>query len=485
MLILLPLLTACKDRGDDSAASPFPSTFLWGSATAGFQVDMGCPTWDAAKCDDTASDWYQWVTTEQIIEDDALFVSGEPVSHGPGMWELFEEDAAAMAGAGLSGYRMSLEWSRLFPDGAAAAATTVEELAGYADAEAVARYHEMFAALEASNITPLVTLNHYTLPLWVHDGVACHNDPEGCTASGWVDGERILPLIALYAGFAAMEFGGEVDQWATLNEPFATTLSGYLLPGEDRSAPPGLLMASEQVVATLRNQIEGHAVMYDAVAANDTTDADGDGSAASIGIVLNMVAITPETDSEADAAAAVHMDHLYHRLFLEALTTGDWDEDLDGVFDTNRPELASRLDWLGVNYYNQVVVRSWVQLLSDIPVFDFYPEFSWDPYPEGLGAVVDIAASYELPIIITENGTPYVEEQGVAVLEGHLTALSEAMARGADVRGYLYWSWVDNYEWNHGFDLRFGLNALDKDTKAREPRPVLGRLQELAAGGAL
>ncbi|MFT5685480.1 MAG: beta-galactosidase [Myxococcota bacterium] len=484
MLPLL-LLTSCKDRGDDSATAPFPATFLWGSATAGFQVDMGCPTWPAETCDDTASDWYQWVTTDEIIADAALFVSGEPVSHGPGMWELFEEDADAMADAGLNAYRMSLEWSRLFPDGAAESAETVEELAAYADAGALARYHEMFAALDAHGITPLVTLNHYTLPLWVHDGVACHNDPEGCTANGWVNGERIQRLIGLYTGYAAREFGGEVDQWATLNEPFATTLSGYLLPGEDRSAPPGLLMAADQVVATLRHQIEGHAVMYDAVVAYDTVDADGDGAAAQIGIVLNMVAITPETDSAEDAAAAEHMDHLYHRLFLDALTAGSWDEDLDGTFDTTRPELAGRLDWLGINYYNQVVARSWVQLLTEIPVFDFYPEFSWEPYPEGLGAVVDIAAAYDVPIIITENGTPYVETQGVEVLEGHLTALSEAMGRGADVRGYLYWSWVDNYEWNHGFDLKFGLNALNGDTKAREPRPVLGRLSELAAGGAL
>ena len=179
------------------------------------------------------------------------------------------------------------------------------------------------------------------------------------------------------------------------------------------------------------------------------------------------------------------MDHLYHRLFLDGLTAGQWDEDLDGTFDTIRPELSDRLDWLGINYYNRITVRSWVPLISEVPAFDFFPETSWDPHPEGLGEVIDIGAAYDLPIMVTENGTPYVADRGVEILEGHLTAMQGAIDRGADVRGYLYWSWVDNYEWNHGFDLRFGLYALDPETKARTPRPVVERLREIARDNAL
>ena len=484
MLLVWFGLSGCADPIEEVTGA-FPDGFLWGSATAGFQVDMGCPTWDAADCNDEASDWYQWVSTTEIIEDEALFVSGESVGSGPGMWELFEEDAQQMAADGLTAYRMSVEWSRIFPGSDAEQAESIAELAAFADAGAIARYHEMFTALSENGITPMVTLNHYTLPIWVHDGVACHTDPDGCTASGWVDGERIHRLIGLYSGFVAEEFGGEVDHWATLNEPFATTLSGYLFPSEDRSAPPGLTLAGPQVVATLQHQIEGHAVMFDAVHASDTIDADGDGSPAEVGIVLNMVSIVPETDSAEDAVSAAHMDHLYHRLFLDGLTAGEWDDDLDGEFETTRDDLADRLDWIGINYYNQVTVRTWVTLISEIPAFNFFPETSWDPYPEGLGEVVDIVAAYNRPIFITENGTPYVEDRGVEVLEGHLTALQAAIDRGADVRGYLYWSWVDNYEWNHGFDLRFGLYELQADTKARLPRPVVERYRQIAADNAL
>ena len=218
-----------SSKGGGSDAS-FPSGFVWGTATSGFQVDMGCPTWTAAECDDPASDWYQWVTDESIIQRSNLFVSGEPVSAGPGMWEMFESDVDRMEADGMTAYRFSYEWSRLFPDAAAEEATSVEELAGHVNQAAVDRYHEMFAALAAANIQPLVTLNHYTMPLWVHNGVACHDDRDTCEADGWVNRERITRLIGLYAGYAGREFGGEVDHWMTLNEPFATTLSGYTFP---------------------------------------------------------------------------------------------------------------------------------------------------------------------------------------------------------------------------------------------------------------
>lgn len=455
----------------------FPEGFHFGAATAGFQVDMGCPTWSDEDCLDTASDWYQWVTTPEIVGAGALFVSGEPVQNGPGMWELFEEDVDRMAADGMTSYRMSLEWSRLFPDGAAEAASTVDELATYADPDAVARYHQMFDALEAAGIEPVVTINHYVLPLWVHDGVACHDDISTCHARGWVDRDRIVPLIALYAGYVAREYGEQVDTWFTLNEPFATTASGYLMPGEDRSSPPGLSFAVEETVAVMLNQIDGHAAMYDAVKVEDPD--------ATVGIVMNMVDINPiDPDDPEDQRAVDHTDYLYHRLYLDAVTSGAWDDDLDGTPDRNRPEIAGRLDVLGINYYNELRVRGLpFPVRPEVPVFDFFPEFSWDPHPDGLGNVVERAGDWGVPIWVTENGTPHVEDRGIEVLDGHLNSLFDTMEAGADVRGYLYWSYVDNYEWNHGFDLKFGLYELDVDTKERRERPVLGRFREIITDG--
>ncbi len=478
----------CASGPASEEASPvFPEDFQWGAATAGFQVDMGCPTWSAEDCEDRASDWYQWVTDEEVIGDSSLHVTGEPVAAGPGMWETFESDVELMAADGMNAYRFSLEWSRLFPDGEAEDAETVEELAAFVDEDAVSRYHDFFAALEQANIEPLVTLNHYTLPLWVHDGVACHEDPDGCVANGWVNGDRITRLIGLYAGYAGMEFGAEVDQWATLNEPFATTLSGYAFPGEDRSSPPGLSVDIPKVVAVMHNQILGHGEMFHALKAYDLVDASGDGSVSQVGIVMNMSAIEPRNaDREEDLLGAAHMDYLYHRLYLDALTAGAWDEDLDGEVDATRPELAGTLDYIGINYYNRVTVVGLPSpMYGEIPVFDFFPEFTWEPYPQGLEQVLDVGSTYGLPLYVTENGTPYVVEQGGEVLEEHLRAVESRLEAGVDVRGYFYWSFVDNYEWNHGFDLRFGLYELEPDTKARIPRAVRDTYREIISRGAV
>ena len=491
MFRILPLLLlmGCPSEPpvEEPIARPFPEDFLWGSATASFQVDAGCPTLPDSLCVDDASDWYQWITSPLIVDSPALYVTGEDIRHAPGMWELFESDYDLMQSDGLNGYRLSLEWSRFFPDGAAEAATTVDELVPLANADAVDTFHRKFAALAARGITPVVTLSHNVLPLWVHDGVACHYDIDGCTASGWINRDRIVRLIGLYAAWVGHEFGGDVDRWTTLNEPVATTLSGYLQPGEDRSGPPGITLSQDWVVPSLHNQIEGHAAMYDGLKEYDTEDADGDGVDALVGLVMNMVDMRPlDPDNPDDVAALAHADHLYHRVFLDGVTAGSWDADADGVFETTRPELANRLDFLGVNYYNELAIRSLpVRPLGDaVPAFDFYPEFSWEAHPEGLARVLEIASEYGLPIYVTENGTPHLD-QAVEILDGHLASLWSAVDSGIDVRGYFYWTWVDNYEWSHGMNMRFGLYGLDQPTKERIERPVARRYREIVAQGGL
>jgi beta-glucosidase/6-phospho-beta-glucosidase/beta-galactosidase len=486
-VLSLSLLVACHGP-DDEVVPSFPVGFVWGTAAAGFQVDPGCPTWSEEECVDGASDWYQWVTDPEIIATDALYVTGEPLSAGPGMWETFEQDADRMQDDGLGGFRLSIEWSRLFPDPAAEQATTVDELAALAEPASVARYHQMFGALVERGLRPSVTVNHYTLPLWVHDGVACHEDLATCERDGWVDGERIVPLIALYAGFVAREFGGDVDEWATLNEPLAGVLSGYLIPSASRSAPPGLSMVGDAAAAMLQNQIVAHAAMYDAIHTEDTADADGDGSVASVGLVLNMVAISPKDPTQDDdQLAAAHTDHLYHRVFLDGLTSGDWDDDLDGAFDRRRDDLAGRLDWIGINYYANIVVSGLpFSLVDEVPAFDAYPEITWIPDAEGLLAVLAEADAYSLPIRITENGLASEDQQArIDCLEDNLGALQSAIDGGADVRGYYYWSFIDNYEWNLGMDMRFGMYTFDATTKARSAQPIMERYREIVAANRL
>ena len=135
--VLMLALSACTPKPELA----FPEDFLWGTATAGFQVDMGCPTWSDDVCVDTASDWYQWVNDDDVIGERDLFTNGDDVRLGPGMWELFEQDVDQLKNDHHGVYRMSVEWSRLFPDAAAADAQSVDDLVPLANPAAVARYH--------------------------------------------------------------------------------------------------------------------------------------------------------------------------------------------------------------------------------------------------------------------------------------------------------------------------------------------------------
>ncbi len=469
----------------------FDKGFLWGSAVAGFQVDMGCPTMDAELCEDRASDWYQWVSDDDFLADkEAMHLSGDPVSTGPGFWETWRHDLRCAAeGLGNNAFRMSLEWSRLFPDGAAEKATTVDELDAYVDEVAAKRYAAIFAEARKRGLTPLVTLNHYTLPLWIHNGKDCHvNKLSKCEDRGWLSKERMLKAIALYAGWCGKRFGDKVDLWATLNEPFAVVLAGYILPGPDRTNPPGVYLQVDKGMEVAFNMMEGHARMYDAVKANDKVDADGDGNAAEVGLVHNLAPIDPSDPNDPKhQTAADHLDHIYNRVFLEATINGKLDRNLDGIYEENRPDMAGRMDYLGINYYTRIFATP--QAISKKYKFlDAMPDLSkglWNNYPEGLERVIRmVSKEYKMPVIVSENGTASDKSKAwEGFVKPHIEALWKVdQEPGVTVRGYFYWSFVDNYEWNHGMAMRFGMYALDTDSadKTRTPTAMVAPYRAMA-----
>ncbi len=484
------------DTGTDTTGGeleyPFPEDFYWGTATAGFQVEMGCPTLSDADCLDTTSDWYQWVTDPEIAAASNTFISGDPIDWSPGMWETYDQDFAR-ASDELHGnmVRISLEWSRLFPLGDAEMATNVDELAALADPDAVAGYHAMLASARAHGLEPVVTLHHYTIPLWLHDGKACKFAFSTCIDRGWADPDRMLPAIELYAAWAASEYGDQVDWWATINEPFVISLAGYLLPSEARTNPPGQLLQLDTAIEVYFSLAEGHVRMYDAIHEYDDQDASGDGVYARVGPVPNLAAMAPDDPtSAADIAVVGHADHLYNKIYLDAVIYGELDRNLDGVTDEMQPSWAEHADYIGVNYYSRIPVRAQpTPLFPDYPWFDFLPQLDdiWQPYPAGLTEVLVATKEYGKPILITENGTPHVEDANVAqeVLEPHIIALHDAITAGVDVRGYLVWSLIDNFEWNHGMQLRFGMYALDVRSKERTLRPIGARYAEIAQANGL
>lgn len=493
---LLLAVAACSDP-TDAVAPPedltFPEGFVFGTATAGFQVDMGCPTLSAAACEDPNSDWYAFVTSDEMKMDSINYLNGDPPSAGPGHWELFEQDFdLAKDELKTGGFRMSIEWSRIFPaqtDGVEG----YEALKAIASPEAIDHYHKVFAALKARGIAPLVTLNHYTLPTWIHDGVGCHKDLAGCSPRGWVDKDRTVAEIAKYAGFVAQEFGGEVDRWATLNEPFALVLPGYLQPNPERTNPPAVLLKAAEAKIVVNALIEAHARMYDAVKAADKADADGDGGASEVGVVYAMAPVEPlDPTFDLDVKAAENIFYLYNLVYLNAVVKGDLDDDLDGVAE-HRDDLANRMDYLGINYYFRVKVAGaptpFLPDLSELTTFDPFKVETGGLYPKGIYDMAMLAKEMGVPSYITENGLPIQSDDDAPseFLVQHLTWVKRAIRDGADVRGYYFWSLLDNYEWNHGMDMHFGLYSVDKDDplKRRTARKVAGVFADIASTKAV
>ncbi len=470
--VALALLCACGGK------PTFSKDFMWGASIAGFQVDMGCPSVAAADCEDRASDWYQFITHPSDFQAVASSTKFHPPTMGPGHWELWEQDFdRARDDLGLKAFRMSIEWSRIFPT-ATDSAEGYDALKALADPKALEKYHAMFKGLKARGMKPLVTLNHYSLPTWIHDAVACHRDLSTCTAKGWLDRQRTVKEIAKYAGFVAKEFGAEVDLWATENEPFAVVLPGYIFPSTERVNPPALSYKFAEAKTVMVAMIEAHARMYDAIKANDDV--------AEVGLVYATVPMRPKDPNKAlDRKATENVFYLYNTAFLDAVVKGDLDENLSGKA-VHRDDLAGRMDWVGVNYYTPITITGTetasFPALSPLTNFDPFALMgaTWVDEPKGIYDVtMHVKDRYGKPIIITENGTAVTgldtESKAPSFITRHLTWLERAIRDGADVRGYFYWTLMDNYEWNHGMDIRMGLYAVDPmdSSKARMKRPAV------------
>ena len=447
--LILALTCACA-RGNDFP----PRGFLFGTAIAGFQVEMGCPTVAAAQCEDRASDWYAWITRPELLSDPTTYLAGTPPSGGPGFFELYPADLHRAAGELHSNaLRLSIEWSRVFP----VSTIGVSDLHSVASASALAYYHAVFSAMKARGLTPLVTLNHYTLPAWLHDAAGCHKDLAHCSPRGWLE-PTAVGEAARYAGFVAAEFP-EVQIWATLNEPFtAVVLAGYLMPSDQRTNPPGVSFQWTEAKAVYGALVNAHARMFDAVKkANPSAQA---------GVVYNVQAASPKNPSRAqDVQAVKDLKYLMNEMFLNAVVKGDFDARIDGV-KVHRDDLAGRMDFIGVNYY----VRATVEGLGSSLFPDQSPFVTFNPTnmtlagdAHGLGEVLDFVRSYGKPIYITETGIEDAADTGLgaAWIDTTFDETRRAIDRGADVRGYFYWTLMDNYEWNHGMTMKLGLYGVD------------------------
>jgi beta-glucosidase len=465
--------------------------FRFGAATAAAQIEDGLRD----------NDWYSWTAPEEL----GGLARGPFVADAVRGAERVLDDMQLVSDTNLDAYRFSVDWSR------------VEPVRDEISAAGLAHYSAQLDALVAAGVRPMVTLHHFSSPIWVddfRDGLCRAADvPSDTDLCGWghpAGGALVAEELAEFAGLIAAEFGDRVDEWCTLNEPV-----NYLIASYGAGVfPPGastLIADFPAFLRTVRAYLSAHVAMYDAIRAADTIDADGDGVAAAIGLSLSVADWTPArgnapSENPADIAAAERVNYIYHFLVPDALRTGVFDADVDGEGDTDLPDWRGKLDWLGVQYYFRAGVTGEFELIDAIDgmfcfgEYDFgsclppedptwwVPTMRYEFYAPGLLRVLeDLGRRYpDLPLVVTEAGIATRvgarrAENVVRVLE----QIDAARELGIDVRGYYHWSLVDNFEWAEGWEPKFGLFSVDLDTWSRTPTEGATVLAGIAAARAI
>ncbi len=453
--------TASSTTSSSSTGMPgpksvsFPSGFLWGAATAGFQVEGGLD----------ATDWGAWARTAGKISND------DDPDQGPDAFAHADDDLDNLVAVGMRAYRFSLELSRVYPTREAFDADTP-------DADGLAKYDALFDALDARGITPLVTLHHFVWPDWMADP-AQKNDPQGWERDDAVD------VFTSWCERMGTRYGDRVDMWVTINEPNVEASVGYLAG----LWPPGV-SDTDRLATVLKAQVRAHAACYDKL-----HEVDG---AAQVSIAQHNRVYEPIAGDDASAKAAKHSDYFWNTWILDAIVKGTVDDDFDGTPDgPPDPTLVGRADYLGINYYGVSLINAnglslpFVGVIpQQLDIADGRPktDLGWSIYAQGFGQVLDEAAAYGLPIYVTENG---IADQGdvnrTRFTAEHVFELGASIARGDDIRGYFHWALMDNFEWASGYCPRFGLYAVDYGDPARprSPTKAVSFLHDLIAAGKL
>jgi beta-glucosidase len=413
-------------------------SFLWGVATAAYQIEGGVREGGRG-----VSIW------DTFAHEPGRVLGGDTGDVACDHYHRWPEDVALMAGLGIDAYRFSIAWPRIQPTGS-----------GPANPEGIAFYDRLVDALLARGIEAAVTLFHWDLPQALQD------------AGGWFSRET-PQRFAEYADLVAAALGDRVKLWITLNEPFIHTVYGHAF---GINAPGQALMFD--ALPTAHHQLLAHGLAVQALRAR---------TSAPVLLTNNYAPVRVLGDGDADLAAADAYDALHNRLFTDPIVGRGYPAALPGldrlpVRDGDLEIIATPVDGIGVNYYNPSGIRAPSTPDSGLP-FDIvdplpgYPltDFGWPVVPDGLRELLTrLWRDYGLPLYVTENGCSYGEapddHRRIAYLESHIAAMEAARADGADVRGYFVWSLMDNFEWNEGFSQRFGLVHVDYDTLARTPK---------------
>lgn len=402
---------------DTVAGGRFPEGFLWGAATSAHQTE-GC---------NENTDWWQAERLGTVRHE-----SGRACD----LWNRYAEDIQLLERLGLNAFRMSVEWARIEPE------------PGRFDQAALDHYRRMVELQRERGIEPIVTLHHFTNPLWVTQRGA------------WTNSE-VVDRFAAYADRVGRTLGDLVQWWVTLNEPTVFAIFGYVTGGW----PPHKRRDFLGYFRHVRHCARAHA------AARAALKAQRSDAMVSLAMHLNPLDPVHRWDPTDHVAKWIY-DWLWQGRFLD--------------------RVEPHLDWVGVNYYFRLMVR-W-----DMFPWRFFEEpemgphdkteFGTEIYPEGLYRVLKRVGKMGKPVIITENGIADAnDDQRAAYIVEHLRCAHRALQEGVDLRGYLHWSLMDNFEWAEGYKMRFGLAEVDfEDPRLpRRLRPSALVYREIARSNAL
>ena len=422
-----------------------PPGFRFGTSTAAYQIEGA-----AAEDGKGPSIWDTFCAQPGRIVDAS---SGEVACDHYHRWA---EDVALMKELGAEGYRFSISWPRIQPDGT-----------GPANAKGLAFYDRLVDALLEAGIKPMVTLYHWDLPQARMD--------EG----GWLNRET-ADHFAAYASILGDALGDRVEHWVPMNEPNVVTMLGHGLG----THAPGIAMLFD-CLPVAHHQLLAHGRAAIALRAAGAT---------SIGCANNHAPIWPASDADADVGAAKLFDALWNGMYIEPMLLGRYPADLaplleDFVLPGDLATIRQPLDFYGVNYYNPIKIAAAPdEAAVPFEMLDLlgYPttDFGWPIVPDALREwLIMFRSRYRAalpPIMITESGCSFndgPDENGVVddqrridYLAAHLEAVAVAIQRGVDIRGYYTWSLMDNFEWAEGYTQRFGLVHVDYETQKRTPK---------------
>lgn len=437
-------------------AAMFPSDFLWGASTAAYQIE------GAVNEDGRGSCIWDTFTDEGGIED------GTSAAVACDHYHRWPEDIDLMKAAGFNAYRFSIAWPRVIPAGR-----------GAVNAKGIDFYDRLVDSLLASGIRPMACLYHWDLPQPLQD--------EG----GWQSRGMAGPF-AEYARVVTRRLADRVPDWMMLNEPNVVATHGY---GTGEHAP-GLKLGEPGILKALHHQNLAQGEALRAIAAER--------SGLRLGTVINLQPARSENDRPENVAAARLWDAVWNRVALDGVLRGEIPALLaermkDIVQPGDEASIRHPVDLIGINYYAPMTVKHETGHRFDVwwgdSHCDRWTAMGWPVQPEGLYELLtEFRIAYGNPaVFIAENGAAFddkVDSEGavhdadrVAFFRDHLVSIARALAEGCNVKGYLCWSLLDNFEWAFGLSKRFGVVRVDYDTLKRTPKDSYRFLKDVIAKG--